>query len=154
MRQLYRLYYRSQQTPSIFSDLDNQVHQIVQCSIRNNKDDGLTGILVTIQDYFVQALEGPVDSVRNTYARISRDSRHHDPHIIAQGPVDKRLFSDWNMCSRSLAPSDKAILDTIDRKGKFNPSILTQQSVQNLLITVAEIQRRTVLDALVIAGRH
>ena len=146
MRQLYRLYYRSLQSPSICSNTDNHVHQFVQCSIRNNKDDGLTGILVTIQDCFVQALEGPVESVRNTYARISRDTRHRDPHIIAQGPVDKRLFSDWNMCSSSLTPSDKAILEVIDAKGKFNPASLTPHSAQNLLIAVAEIKRRTSLE--------
>ena len=122
--------------------------------MRNNKDDGLTGLLVTIQDCFVQALEGPVDSVRNAYARISRDTRHHDPHIIAQGPVEKRLFSDWTMCARFLAPSDKAILDVIDAKGKFDPASLTPQSVQGLLVSVANIHRRTNLDALVAAGKH
>ena len=154
MRQLYRLYYRSRQMPSIVPELDIVVQQIVKSSIRNNKDDGLTGLLVTIQDCFVQALEGPVDSVRNTYARISSDPRHRDPHIIAQGPVEKRLFSDWNMCARSLAPSDKAILDVINAKGKFDPAALTPQSIQGLLTAVAEIQRRTAVAALVAAGRQ
>jgi len=68
MSRFYRLYYRSRQTPSIAPDLDFVVQQIVNSSIRKNKDDGLTGILITIQNCFVQALEGPVDSVRNTYA--------------------------------------------------------------------------------------
>ena len=146
MRQLYRLYYRSSQTPSIVSDLDSVVQQIVKSSIRNNKDDGLTGLLLTIQGCFLQTLEGPVDSVRNTYARISCDRRHRDPHIIFQGPVEKRLFSDWNMCARSLAPTDKANLDVISAKGKFNPASLTPQSVHDLLTAVAKIQRRTALD--------
>ena len=130
------------------ADLDSTVQQIVKSSIRNNKDDGVTGLLVTIQDYFVQALEGPVDSVRNTYARISSDRRHHDPHIILQGPVESRLFSDWNMCARSLAPSDKAILDAINAKGKFGAAALTPQSVHDLLTAVAKIQRRATLAAV------
>jgi len=154
MRQLYRLCYRSRQMPSIIPDLDIVVEQIVNSSIRNNKDDEVTGLLVTIQDRFVQALEGPVDSVRNTYARISRDPRHRELHIISQGPVEWRLFSDWNMCARSLSPSDKTILDVIDGRGKFDPAALTPQSVQSLLITVAEIQRRTVLNTLVATGTH
>jgi len=152
VRQLYRLYYRSRQTPSIIPDLDVVVQHIVKSSIRNNKDDGLTGLLVTIQDSFIQTLEGPVDSVRNTYARISCDRRHRDPQIIAQGPVEKRLFSDWNMCARSLAVSDKAILDVISAKGNFNPAALTPQSVHDLLTTVAKIQRRIALGALATQG--
>ena len=153
MRQLYRLFYRSRQTAPVAADLDFVVRQIIQSSIRNNRDDGLTGLLVTIQDWFVQALEGPVDSVRGAYARISADRRHCDPHIIAQGSVEQRLFSDWNMCARTLAPSDKAILDVIDAKGVFNPTLLTPQSVERLLVTVANVQRRTALDALVGAAR-
>jgi len=149
VRQLYRLYYRSRQTPSIIPDLDVVVQDIVKSSIRNNKDDGLTGLLITIQGYFVQTLEGPVDSVRNTYARILCDRRHMDPHIIAQGPVEKRLFDDWNMCARTLAPSDEAILDVISARENFNPVSLTPQSVHELLTAVAKIQRRIALKNLV-----
>jgi hypothetical protein len=148
VRQLYRLYYRSRQTPSIIPDLDVVVQDIVKSSIRNNKDDGLTGLLVTIQGYFVQTLEGPVDSVRHTYSRISSDRRHMDPHIIAQGPVEQRLFDDWKMCARTLAPSDEAILDVISARGNFNPASLTSQSVHELLTAVAKIQRRIALRAL------
>jgi hypothetical protein len=153
MRQLYRLFYYSRQTPDSRIDLDNVVRELVNVSIRNNKDDGVTGILVALQDVFIQALEGPVDSVRNTYARISRDRRHWDLKIIAQGPVASRLFNDWNMCARTLSPSDQAILQVLDSKGAFNPAALTPQGIERLLTTVADIQRRTALKDLVIAKR-
>ena len=147
-RTLHRLFYRSRPTPATTADLDFQVQQIIGAAIRRNRDVGLTGLLLTVQGHFVQALEGNVDAVRTTYARISMDTRHHDLHIIAQGPAEKRLFGEWNMCARTLAPSDKAILDVLDSKGGFNPQALTAETVQRLLTAVAAIQSRTALEAL------
>lgn len=147
-RSLHRLFYRSRQTPDTAADLDFVVQQVIAASIRNNRSVAVTGLLLTVQGHFIQALEGNVDAVRATYARISLDPRHHDSHIIAQGPAEERLFGEWNMCARSLAPSDEAILDVLDSRGGFNPQTLTADSVQRLLITIAAIQRRTALELL------
>ncbi len=145
---LHRLFYRSRQSAAMAGDLDFAVQQIIGVAIRRNRSVGITGLLLTVQGSFVQVLEGNVDEVRTTYARISLDPRHRDLHIISQGPAAQRLFGEWNMCARSLAPSDKAILDVIDQKGGFNPQALTADSVQRLLTTVAAVQRRTALEAL------
>jgi hypothetical protein len=146
---LHRLIYRSRQTPATAADLDFEVQQIIGTAIRRNRSVGLTGLLLTVQGNFIQALEGNIDTVRDTYARISMDTRHHDLHIISQGPAGQRLFGEWNMCARSLAPSDKAILDVLVSKGKFNVEALTADTVQRLLTTVAAVQSRTALEALV-----
>jgi len=148
-RSLHRLFYRSRQTPETAADLDFVVGQIVGTAIRRNRAAGLSGLLLTAQGHFIQALEGNIDEVRTTYARISMDPRHHDLQIIAQGPAERRLFGEWNMCASALAPSDKAILSVLDGKGGFNPLALTAASTQRLLTTVADIQRRTALAALV-----
>jgi hypothetical protein len=146
---LFRLFYRSRQTPQSAADLDFVVGQIIGSAIRCNREVGLTGLLLVVKGHFIQALEGKDDAVRTTYARISMDPRHCDLHIISQGPVEQRLFGEWNMCARSLAPSDKAILAVLDGKGDFNPKALTPVSTQRLLTTVADVQRRTALAALV-----
>ena len=145
---LFRLFYRSSQTTTVAADLDFVVGQIIATSISRNRAVGLTGLLLVIQGHFIQALEGDVDAVRATYARISMDPRHHDLHIISQGAPEKRLFGEWNMCASALAPSDKAILGALDSKGDFNPQALTAASTQRLLTAVAAIQRRTALTAL------
>ncbi len=148
-RTLHRLLYRSRQTPEAAADLDFVVGQIIASAIRHNRTVGLTGLLLTVQGNFIQALEGNINVVRATYARISMDRRHHDLQIISQGPAERRLFGEWNMCAAALAPSDKAILKVLDEKGGFNPRALTAASTQRLLTTVADIQRRTALAALV-----
>ena len=145
---LYRLFYRSRQTPEVAKDLEAVVGRIIGSAIRRNRDVGLTGLLLVVNGHFIQALEGKVDDVRTTYARISMDPRHCDLHIISQGPAERRLFGEWNMCASSLARSDKAILAVLDGKGDFNPKTLTPASTQRLLTAVADIQRRAALTAL------
>jgi len=148
MASLYRMFYRSRQTAPAIADLDCQVGRIIRTAVDWNRAVDVTGLLLVVKGHFVQALEGPVDAVQVTYARISIDPRHHDLHIISQGPVALRLFGEWNMCARSLSPSDKAILEVLDGKGDFNPQSLTAASTQRLLTNVAAIQRRTVPAAL------
>jgi hypothetical protein len=145
---LHRLFYRSRQRLPAAADLDVEVRRIIAASIRRNRSIGLTGLLLTVQGHFIQALEGDLDAVRATYARISLDPRHHDLRIISQGPAMQRLFGEWNMCARALAPSDQAILDVLDSKGGFNAEALTADSVQRLLTAVAAIQKRTALETL------
>lgn len=145
---LFRMFYRSRQTSPMVADLDFEVGRIIKTAIRWNKSVAVTGLLLVVKGHFIQALEGPIDGVSATYARISMDPRHHDLRIISQDPAAQRLFGEWNMCARSLAPSDKAILDVLDGKGDFNPQSLTAASTQRLLTNVAVIQRRTTLATL------
>jgi len=145
---LHRMIYYSRQTPAVTQDLDAQVRKIIQVSIANNRADDITGLLLTVQGFFVQALEGSPKAVQTAYGRILNDTRHIDAAVISAGAAERRLFSDWNMCARAIAPSDKAILDVIDKKGPFDPRLLSQESALRLLTTVAGIQRRTALSAL------
>lgn len=78
------------------------------------------------------------------------DTRHCDASIVSAERVSQRLFGDWNMCARSLAPSDNAILDVLDRRCPFEPHLLTSASGLRLLTSVADIQRRTALTALIV----
>jgi len=147
-RSLHRIVYHSRQTPAVMADLDLQVRKIIQSSIHNNRIDDLTGLLITIQGCFLQVLEGPATAVRTAYGRILNDDRHTEVAIIHAGPAEQRLFADWNMCARAIAPSDQEILDVIDSRGAFEPGRLTAKGAIRLLTTVADIQRRTVVTAL------
>ena len=149
-RTLFRLFYRSRQTPEAAADLDIIVRQVIESSIPNNLAVGLTGLLLTVHGHFIQALEGDINAVRSTYARISMDPRHYDQRIISQGPAERRLFGDWNMCASSLASSDKAIISVLDGKRDFDPQALTAASIQRLLTNVADIKRRTAVASFIV----
>lgn len=139
---LQRLIYRSRQSPLATADLEFEVCNIVRSSIRNNRQANLSGLLVTLQGYFIQALEGLPEQLEDTYRRIVADPRHIDLEIISSEPAPTRLFRDWEMCARALSPSDAVIVDSLDSREQFDPRRLTARSARKLLTGVAQIQRR------------
>lgn len=140
---LHRMFYRSRATAAAESNLDPVVEQIINSSIINNYTVGVTGLLLVVKGYFIQVLEGETNELRSTYARISLDRRHQDLHIIAQGPAEERLFGDWNMCARTLKPSDRLIVDALGGRENFNPKDMSAPSIERLLLNVATLQRRS-----------
>lgn len=134
--------------PSVISDLEEQTQSIIAASIRNNRSVGVTGLLLTYQGWFVQALEGSAKAVMTTYGRIVDDPRHGDTRVLASGPAETRAFASWNMCARHLGPADAAVIEVMDAGAKFDPERLTGASALRLLQTVAGVQARTALAAL------
>lgn len=70
---------------------------ILAVSRINNHVDGITGLLVAGQKRFLQALEGPAEEVRATYARIAADPRHFACVLLGERTSDARQFGDWAM---------------------------------------------------------
>lgn len=145
-RSLHRLVYVSRQRV-LTPDLDHEVGQIVQASIRNNRDLALTGLLLVHDGWFVQALEGPAEAVMNTYRRILDDPRHESAKVLSAGPVEARAFGDWNMCARRMSDADDSILDVLERREVFEPEGLTGTAALRLLKAVRGIQERTQVAA-------
>ena len=63
----------------------------------NNGLDGLSGLLWTDGDRYLQLLEGPPESVAATLARILADPRHHDVEFASDTAEAERAFGDWTM---------------------------------------------------------
>ena len=74
-----------------------EIGRILATARQRNATDGLTGLLLYSDDSFLQVLEGEVDTVRRTFARIGQDPRHRDLTVLADGPVDARRYPDWTM---------------------------------------------------------
>jgi len=64
---------------------------------RCNLRDGVTGALVCRQDVYLQLLEGPAETVRASFERISRDDRHTDVRLHVSRSVSDRMFGQWAM---------------------------------------------------------
>ena len=87
---------------------------IGQVSARNNRVVGITGVLVSVHDYFFQLLEGDEDAIANAVERIRRDPRHRDLHILkAENEISERLFTKWSMRTIRLTGSGDVILQAI-----------------------------------------
>ncbi len=87
---------------------------LLEHSRTNNADDGITGLLIYRfnpdfeRGNFVQVLEGPEDRIDDVWRRISNDTRHHTIVVVSEGPIDKRMFSDWTMGFKNVDASDLA----------------------------------------------
>ena len=57
----------------------------------------VTGTLLYCRGFFLQMLEGDGTVVRPLFEKISRDPRHADVHVLADGTVAKRMFPSWGM---------------------------------------------------------
>ena len=74
---------------------------ILAASRVNNQVDGITGLLIAGQKRFLQALEGPADAVRQTYARIAADPRHYACVLVGERTSDTPQFGNWAMGYRA-----------------------------------------------------
>ena len=86
--------YSSKATPSISQE---DLHEILEASRRNNEQNGITGMLILYNDTFIQMLEGEQDAVYDTFDRIRDDQRHDNVLVLFEGPTDRRHFSHWKM---------------------------------------------------------
>ena len=142
---LHRLIYFSTFSPTFPTELeqqDEEIANIVRASILNNSKSGLTGLLLAHQNWFLQVLEGPADRLMTCYGVIVSDSRHIDPTLMGVGPIPKRNFYNWDMCSRRINKANDAILETLNVSGPFSPRTLNFESALKLLMAVRAIQSR------------
>jgi hypothetical protein len=89
---------------SAFTDAD--LAALLTVSRRNNARAGLTGMLVTRQDRFLQVLEGPEPQVEELMTKIVADTGHHNVRVLLREPVENRQFADWTMRFAQLGSAD------------------------------------------------
>ncbi len=57
----------------------------------------ITGMLLYLDPYFIQILEGDINNVSETFQRISKDPIHDKISLILKKPIVERSFSNWAM---------------------------------------------------------
>ena len=70
---------------------------ILGASRRNNPAQGVTGLLVLRDGFFLQLLEGHETAVRSLVEKIKKDSRHTGFTVLAEVPGGERIFTQWSM---------------------------------------------------------
>lgn len=83
-------------TPTVpFSDED--LKELLVKSRENNRARSVSGILLFVNNLFIQVLEGESDDVEALYQLISRDPRHKSILKIYDKPIEEKLFDVWSM---------------------------------------------------------
>lgn len=81
---------------------DAELNALLNTARHNNKEVGVTGMLLYSDGNFIQYLEGEEADVRTVYARIDRDPRHTGVMLVSNGPIEMRAFADWSMGLHSI----------------------------------------------------
>jgi len=85
---------------------EDDLKDILSRARETNQELCITGILVHLDGYFLQVLEGEQDRVRNLYARIENEPHHSSVKVLLESDVAKRAFPDWSMGFREASRDD------------------------------------------------
>ena len=91
---MYRLIYKSKSNGEITWE---QIKQIMHSSDTHNRSSGISGMLLATSSHFLQVLEGPYETVNDTFMRIIKDTSHTDIKLISFNAIDTRIFEYWGM---------------------------------------------------------
>ena len=75
-----------------------------------NSRNGLTGMLLYIDESFFQILEGDPKTLHDLYSRIEQDTRHTHVIKLIEIPIEKRTFSEWSMGFAKVTRADLATI--------------------------------------------
>ncbi|MEM6471909.1 MAG: BLUF domain-containing protein [Planctomycetota bacterium] len=114
-KETYQLIYASKTMPG--TSMESYL-EILRKSRRNNTRNGITGMLAFGDGCFLQILEGDRRIVWQTFARISRDTRHRDIEMIDFAATPERIFGEWSMQSISIR---QQLLKTLEFEDTFRP---------------------------------
>lgn len=92
---------------------------IIDTSNRNNRDSGVTDLLMHGAGMFMQILEGSDSAVFKLYVRLLDDPWHADCRIILVTPIEKRIFPDWAMAGMNVSDGDfQALVEILSHRSE------------------------------------
>lgn len=75
----------------------HDLNDILDVSRENNRRLGITGMLLHMDNGFLQILEGPKETVMEVYNGIASDPRHAGAQVLLFRESEARLFGEWTM---------------------------------------------------------
>ena len=91
---LFALTYLSRATRDL---LPEELDSILLQARLFNSSEQVTGVLLFDDERFFQLLEGPEESVRKAFDRLSGARAHQDVRVLSQGRIAARFFESWHM---------------------------------------------------------
>lgn len=97
--------------------------ELLQKCLANNRRDGVTGMLLYGNDTFLQTLEGEEEVVDRLYDTIQRDPRHSNVKSLTRKAVEARQYAEWNMGFRRMSDEELShvggLIDFSEKKFTF-----------------------------------
>ncbi len=132
--QLIRLLYFSRNRIADFGGpTDGRLAELLATCTADNRRDGVTGVLVHDENWFVQVLEGADGLVSRTFERVLRDSRHSDVTLVAMRPVTARRFGTAPMAGIAWSKDNADIFRHYGEGPRFDPRLMSADRLADLV---------------------
>lgn len=112
------------------------LRDITHVSQKNNPARGITGILLGIENKFLQYLEGPEENVNELFDKIWKDPRHKNVTQWIKGYSNDRVFTDWSMGSWMLTNDELKELPALADLKKFLDDPINSELQSKKFITM------------------
>ncbi len=129
---LYCLVYTSISNQKMTND---DLKALLNTSRRKNADLNITGLLLYLDPFFIQILEGKEDVVNNLFDSFSRDARHSDISLIYKKEIEERNFPNWTMGFNRISKEEIETLEC------FNDFLQQNQKPKFLKESSKEIEK-------------
>jgi hypothetical protein len=124
----------------------SELVELLKESRENNKKEDITGMLLYLQDKFIQVLEGDRKKVKALLNNIKKDSRHTKMIIILQGRSPERLFSNWSMGFKSLDQKQFRELSGFSNMDDFFSQHIVTDESHPVLIFLKHFYKKNYVD--------
>ncbi len=95
---VHRMAYCSVAKPELLLGGVPAMREILRHASAANASNGITGVLLMDRNLIDQWLEGSRSAVRELWAKLQRDPRHHCiVELVQDSEAGERLFPDWGM---------------------------------------------------------
>jgi hypothetical protein len=76
---------------------DDHLKGLLEKSRLKNRKLNITGMLLYLDPFFIQILEGEEANINEIINVIKIDSRHYKVKVIYKKPIEQRSFPNWTM---------------------------------------------------------
>lgn len=110
--------------------------QILERSIKANKEHNITGYLYVNKEKILQVIEGNDKNVEQLFENIQKDQRHCNITTVFERKINYRLMQDWSM---AIVGYDSSY------KNKFNELSLVSKLYESADVKLIETFKQEVL---------
>lgn len=119
-----------------------EVARILEQAQRNNERNGITGVLVINENYFLQSIEGARPVINGLLRELIKDDRHLSLQIVECREIEQRRWNKWSM--KYLTPNDGDSKDMLkfSSSNKFNPYLMSTSQIMMFIETLSKRQEQ------------
>ena len=133
---LIQLIYVSEATRTL---TQQEVLELLEVAVENNRQQNITGILLYYKDSFFQVLEGDAETVGKLYETICKDSRNRKNTVLMSERLVERQFEKWSMGYTEVTQKDLASIEGLNELF-FGANCFMQLAPSDITVLMAVFQ--------------